>query len=146
MPAGVPVPLMLAVAVNDAPGASAASPTHNPNGEAEAVGKLDESRHVSSPSEVVKPPMVTPVLWLNIAATNVPLQVFVPLLMVVEMQWPDEQLTVMARLQVRSAYSGAASKTRERRSSGNLGRNNDFLLSIGLVALRQHCPTHTCCR
>jgi len=71
--------------------------------------------------------------------------VFVPLLMVVEVQCPDAQLTLMLRLHGVAADSGTAARTRrERTSSNNRERGNGFLLSVGLVTLRGHCPNHIC--
>src|SRR5437868_5427091 len=139
----VPAPLTFAVAVNDAPGASAASPRHRPNAEVEAAGNVDESRHVARPSDVVNAEIVTPVLWLMRAARNVPLHVFVPLLMVVEVQLPDAQLMLRARLQGWAANSGTARKARERMNDENARRDTDFLLSLGVVTLRAHCRNHT---
>ncbi len=104
--------LTVIIEVNDAPGASAVSPTQRANPPNPGMGRVLESKHSSSPSELVKPEMVTLSCLMMNAVMNSPLQALGPALSVVEVHCPDVQEREISRLHGVSARVGRAIKER----------------------------------
>jgi hypothetical protein len=89
----------LVVEVNDAPGPSDASPKQSANAPASGTGKVDESKHSLSPSDVVAPESVTFGASLMKPTMYSPLHAVVPALSVVAVHCPDAQDIEICRLQ-----------------------------------------------
>src|SRR5262249_13695385 len=104
----LPVPLMFTDAVNEPPGPSDASPKQSANGSAVPPGKIDESRQIGSPRDVVMLDSVTEDCSVKNAAMSWPVHAFGPLLMVVDAHLPDAQVMEISRLQGWAATSGRA--------------------------------------
>src|SRR5262245_56517081 len=119
-----PLVLTCAVAVNDAPGPSAAVPKQSANEPAPSMGKVVESMQMGSPSEVVKLEKATFSCSLNRAAMKSPSQALPPALVVVDVQTPDAQLNEISRLHGVPARRGGA--RRESRTTSSVDRKKDL--------------------